>query len=62
MTRSPLHRLIFGGLRRVARMSELIVPVMALAYLALAVWVVISNITEVPATLALISSSTAAAA
>ena len=48
---------IFGGLRRVAKMSELIVPVMALAYLALAAWVVISNITEVPATLALIVRS-----
>jgi AGCS family alanine or glycine:cation symporter len=48
---------IFGGLRRVAKMSELIVPVMALAYLALAAWVVISNITEVPAMLSLIVRS-----
>jgi len=48
---------IFGGLRRVAKMSELVVPAMALAYLALAVWVLVSNITEVPAMLALIVRS-----
>lgn len=48
---------IFGGLRRVARISELVVPVMAVAYLALAAWVVLGNITQVPALLSLIVRS-----
>ncbi len=48
---------IFGGLRRVAKMSELIVPAMALAYLALAAWVIVTNIAQVPAMLSLIVRS-----
>ncbi|WP_208004934.1 alanine/glycine:cation symporter family protein [Luteimonas terrae] len=48
---------IFGGLRRVARMSEVVVPVMALGYLALAGWVVLTHLGEVPAMLALIVRS-----
>ncbi|WP_058835652.1 alanine/glycine:cation symporter family protein [Luteimonas abyssi] len=48
---------IFGGLRRVARAAELIIPAMALVYLALALWVVVSHITEVPAAIGLILRS-----
>ncbi len=48
---------IFGGLRRVARMAELIIPAMALAYLLLAGWVIASNASEVPAAFGLILRS-----
>lgn len=48
---------IFGGLRRVAKMSELIIPAMALAYLLLAGWVIVTNIGQVPAALAQIVRS-----
>jgi len=42
---------IFGGIRRIAIVSELIVPVMALMYLCAAVLVIGMNITAVPAVL-----------
>ena len=49
--------IIFGGLRTVARFAVLVVPFMAAAYLALALWVVATNISEVPAMLGLIVRS-----
>ncbi|MBR4403048.1 MAG: alanine:cation symporter family protein [Flavobacteriales bacterium] len=39
---------IFGGIHRIARISSLIVPVMALLYIAVAVYIVASNITMFP--------------
>lgn len=48
---------IFGGIRSIARVAEVLVPFMAGAYLLLALFVVITNISEVPATLWLIVSS-----
>ncbi|GHA80497.1 alanine/glycine:cation symporter family protein [Cognatilysobacter bugurensis] len=39
---------IFGGLRGVARFSEWVVPLMAVAYLLLAGWVVVTNIADIP--------------
>lgn len=39
---------IFGGIRQIARVSEVVVPFMALAYLLVALYVVAVNITEVP--------------
>lgn len=48
---------IFGGLRRVAKLSEIVVPVMAIAYLTLAAWVILGNLGEVPAMLSLIVRS-----
>ncbi|MEN4901997.1 alanine/glycine:cation symporter family protein [Luteimonas sp. TWI1416] len=48
---------IFGGLRRVARMAELVVPAMACGYLLLAGWVVLTHLGEVPAMLATIVRS-----
>ena len=41
--------IIFGGIRTIAKFAELVVPAMALIYLAIAVYVVIINITDVPA-------------
>ncbi|NLS12260.1 sodium:alanine symporter family protein [Vibrio sp. SM6] len=48
---------IFGGIKRIARVAELVVPVMALAYLALALFIMLSNIEQVPAVLTLIVKS-----
>ena len=44
--------IIFGGLRRVARVAEWVVPFMSVAYLGLAGWVVVTNLGEVPVVLA----------
>ncbi|AEY02294.1 sodium/alanine symporter [Oceanimonas sp. GK1] len=49
--------IIFGGLRTIARFAELVVPLMALAYLLIALVVVAMNLTELPGVLALIVKS-----
>lgn len=49
--------IIFGGLRSIARFAELVVPVMALAYLLIALVVVAMNITELPGVFSLIVKS-----
>lgn len=49
--------IIFGGLRTIARFAELVVPVMALAYLLIALVVVAMNITELPSVFMLIIKS-----
>ncbi|MGP8307005.1 alanine/glycine:cation symporter family protein [Vibrio sp. YIC-376] len=48
---------IFGGIKRIAKVAEMIVPLMALLYLALALLVVFANIEKLPAVLALIFKS-----
>ncbi|KKK39038.1 sodium:alanine symporter [Mesobacillus campisalis] len=48
---------IFGGVKRVAYVSQIIVPIMAVLYLLLALYIVITNFTEVPAMIGLIVSS-----
>ncbi|TPE69426.1 alanine/glycine:cation symporter family protein [Halalkalibacterium halodurans] len=48
---------IFGGVKRIAKVSQVVVPVMAVFYLLLAAYVVIFNIGEVPAVFQLIVSS-----
>jgi AGCS family alanine or glycine:cation symporter len=40
---------IFGGIRRIAKVAELIVPIMAIAYLLISLVVVAMNISELPA-------------
>ncbi|GAB2623866.1 alanine/glycine:cation symporter family protein [Novilysobacter erysipheiresistens] len=49
--------IIFGGVRSVARVAEWVVPFMAVGYLGLALWVVATNLAEVPAVLALVVRS-----
>lgn len=49
--------IIFGGLRSIAKTAELIVPFMAIAYLALAFWVVGHNLSRMPEVLLLIFKS-----
>lgn len=46
--------IIYGGVRRVARVAQWIVPVMAVAYLGLAVFVCLANLHELPGMIALI--------
>ena len=48
---------IFGGIRQIARVAEITVPFMAVAYLLVALFVIIVNIGEVPAMLGLIVQS-----
>lgn len=48
---------IFGGIRSIAKVAEMIVPAMALGYLGVALIVVIMNITELPAVFSLIFKS-----
>lgn len=49
--------IIFGGLKRIVSVTQLIVPVMAIVYLILAIIVMIMNITELPGVIALIVKS-----
>lgn len=49
--------IIFGGVKRIARVAEVLVPVMALGYLMIAVVVLAMNIADVPAMLLLIVKS-----
>ncbi len=48
---------IFGGIQRIAKVSSVVVPVMALGYVALALGVVLFNIGKLPAVLELIIKS-----
>ena len=48
--------IIFGGIQRIARVSSIIVPVMALGYVGLALVIVALNITHLPGVIALIIS------
>lgn len=48
---------IFGGIRQVARVSEVAVPFMALAYLLVTLYVIIVHITEVPRVFGMIINS-----
>ncbi len=45
---------IFGGMHRISVITSVIVPIMAVAYILIALWTTISNIGEVPAILSLI--------
>ena len=48
---------IFGGIRSISRVSSVIVPIMAVGYLLLAIFVVVTNFTKIPDVLALIFRS-----
>ena len=49
--------IIFGGLRKIAMVAEFVVPFMAIAYLAVAIYVVIVNFSAVPDVIGLILRS-----
>ncbi len=46
--------IIFGGIQRIAKVSSVIVPIMALGYILLAITIVAINISQLPAVLELI--------
>src|SRR5699024_2479858 len=46
--------IIFGGAKRIARFTGVVVPIMATIYIAVAVFVFLINITDVPEMIALI--------
>jgi AGCS family alanine or glycine:cation symporter len=48
---------IFGGIRRIARFAQAVVPSMAIAYLLVALFVVVRNIPDLPGIVALIVKS-----
>jgi alanine or glycine:cation symporter, AGCS family len=48
---------IFGGVKRVAHVSQVIVPIMAVLYLLLALYIVVTNLAEIPAMFSLIVQS-----
>lgn len=43
--------IIFGGIRRVARVAEMIVPIMAIAYLLLTLFIILKNFAYIPSVL-----------
>lgn len=49
--------IIFGGVKRIAVVSEWMVPVMAGGYIILALYIMLTNLTEIPGVLALIVKS-----
>lgn len=52
-----LGLIIFGGVKRIGKVAEIVVPFMAGAYILMAVVIMIMNIQQVPAVLSLIISS-----
>jgi alanine or glycine:cation symporter, AGCS family len=48
---------IFGGIRSIARVAELVVPIMAIAYLLLAFWIIAQHIEQIPAIFTLVVKS-----
>ncbi|WP_078551463.1 alanine/glycine:cation symporter family protein [Bacillus alkalicellulosilyticus] len=49
--------IIFGGIKRIANVAQVVVPFMAIAYIIFAFIIILVNITEIPAIIALIFSS-----
>ncbi|WP_296402502.1 sodium:alanine symporter family protein [Psychrobacter sp.] len=48
---------VFGGLRSVAKVAGKVVPIMAILYVGLALYIIVTNITQFPAAIALIFKS-----
>lgn len=46
--------IIFGGIKRVSMIAEIIVPIMAAIYLLVALYIIVINITEIPGIIGLI--------
>ncbi|KAA0958798.1 alanine:cation symporter family protein [Planococcus sp. ANT_H30] len=48
---------IFGGVKRIASVTQIVVPIMATVYIIVALYIVIMNFTEIPAVFSLIMKS-----
>lgn len=46
--------IIFGGVKRIVKVTQLVVPIMAIFYLIIALYIVVTNISEIPAVFSLI--------
>ncbi|MGI9523671.1 MAG: alanine/glycine:cation symporter family protein [Hyphomicrobiaceae bacterium] len=46
--------IVFGGIQRIAKAADIIVPIMAIGYIFMALIVILLNITEIPSIIALI--------
>lgn len=46
--------IVFGGIQRIAKVADVVIPVMALIYIGMALIIIVLNITELPALMALI--------
>lgn len=49
--------IIFGGVKRIANVTQFLVPIMAVAYIIVALFIAIINITEIPSIISLIFKS-----
>ena len=49
--------IIFGGIKRIAHVVEILVPVMAVAYILVALFIIVKNIAIIPSIISLILSS-----
>ncbi|PKH03290.1 sodium:alanine symporter [Psychromonas sp. MB-3u-54] len=49
--------IVYGGIKRIAKTADIIVPIMAISYVAMALFVILLNITEIPAVLTSIVSN-----
>ncbi|RCR65603.1 alanine/glycine:cation symporter family protein [Larkinella punicea] len=52
-----LSLIIFGGVKRIGKVAEIVVPFMAGAYILMAVIIIVMNITEIPSVMSLIVRS-----
>ncbi|MBA4299184.1 MAG: sodium:alanine symporter, partial [Cyclobacterium sp.] len=52
-----LGLIILGGVKRISKVAEIVVPFMAMTYILMAVIIIVINITEVPAVFAMIFKS-----
>lgn len=43
--------IVFGGIKRIAKVADFVLPVMAIAYIAMALLIIVMNVTEIPAVL-----------
>ncbi|WP_044111086.1 alanine/glycine:cation symporter family protein [Xylanibacter brevis] len=48
--------IVFGGIQRIAKVSSVLVPVMAIGYVALAVFIILANIEKIPVVMKVILS------
>src|SRR5699024_10988885 len=48
--------IIFGGVKRIVKVTQLVVPIMAIFYLIVALYIVVTNISEIPTVFNLIIS------
>ncbi|RWX54823.1 alanine/glycine:cation symporter family protein [Photobacterium chitinilyticum] len=49
--------IIYGGIKRIAKVADVIVPIMAIGYVAMALFIILMNITSIPAVIGTIVSN-----